>query len=107
MIDRLPWFRDFIRSHCRIPMSWSADARQYIFAGWRSVAPALWLSFCFFFSSFFFFFFFFFFLFLDMTALHSSRCATFLDQRAAYEHRGACSLILVVKGERAIAVRVP
>jgi histidyl-tRNA synthetase len=38
MIDRLPGFRDFYPEPLPHPDVWSADARQYIFDGWRSVA---------------------------------------------------------------------
>src|SRR4051812_25199471 len=38
MVDRLPGFRDFYPEPLPHPDVWSADARQYIFDRWRSVA---------------------------------------------------------------------
>src|ERR1044071_6677401 len=38
MIERLPGFRDFYPEPLPHPDVWSADARQYIFDQWRSVA---------------------------------------------------------------------
>ncbi len=37
-MDRLPGFRDFYPEPLPHPDVWSADARQYIFDKWRSVA---------------------------------------------------------------------
>src|SRR3954452_4342435 len=38
MIERLPGFRDFYPEPLPHPDVWSADARQYVFDRWRSVA---------------------------------------------------------------------